>query len=140
MTFIMVLLGVTALILVVLATTFHLAGWRFSIVLLTGYTWVPFFPFIIYDDAGDRNTWLGFRDASGNNRLHLAILSHDLRKVRWLSQSKYLREARNSEGLLPSDLANQIHDENLRNRVISLLHERAAAEQKLKKMFEKANV
>jgi hypothetical protein len=123
-----------------LATIFHLAGWRFSIVLLTGYTWVPFFPFIIYDDAGDRNTWLGFRDASGNNRLHLAILSHDFRKVRWLSLSRYLREARNSEGLLPSDLANQIHDENLRSRVINLLIERVAAEQKVETMFEKSNV
>jgi hypothetical protein len=136
--FILLSFGIVLIVLVFLVIIF-VFGWRSLLFMMTGHTLIPFFPFIVNDDTISCNTWLGFRDLRGNNRLHIAVLSGDYKKIHWFSLSKYLRDARNDAGLLPSDLIELIQDKQLRGRVLRLFEERASTWQTVANRGEKAN-
>jgi hypothetical protein len=107
-------------------------GWRGYMYLATGYTIVPFYPFIIVDDPINAKCWLGFRDNDGNSQLHLAIMAHDERRMRWLSFSEHLRNVKNNKGQLPADLANELQDEQLKARIQNQIDEQNGSINKLK--------
>jgi hypothetical protein len=130
---------IIVLILLIFLVMLFVFGWRSLLFMTTGYTLIPFFPFIINDDPINCNTWLGFRDLRGNNRLHIAVLSGDYKRVHWFSLSKCLREARNDAGLLPSDLIDLVQDKELRGRIIRLFEDRASAWQTVANRGEKAS-
>jgi hypothetical protein len=114
-------LGLVFLMLVLVMLSFSFRGFLF---ISTGFIPVPFYPFLIKDDARDPGTWLGFRDADGNNRLHLAVIACDERKVEWLSFSKVMRRLVNLAGELPVDLVVGISEKDVRERIGSIFSRR----------------